>query len=229
MAFHLMFNHAGDMMRHPMPVRPAEGAGRRDPKPIKPKTGSGRGSAPAPAAPVQPAPDPGAWMLAVLEAQQQARNAAYRAAADAQRNSYEFARAQLDGSTDSALQEAYINKMLTLKSLPQQLGVQGLSGGESESTTAGLYNNYGNARTQLEAERQNQLAALLKTFQTNLARLESQRAGAAAADLARLVPQLAKLTAGNQPVTVSITQNPADAADAAMRRLRRSLGLEEDE
>ena len=206
-----------------------------DPRHDKPKKntgGRGRGSSggsAVPAAPVQQGPGAGDWMLAVLEAQQQARDAAYRAAAVAQRSRYDFARGQLDDHTDSALQEAYINKMLTLKSLPQQLTVQGLSGGESETTTAGVYNNYGNARSQLESERTRQLADLLNTFQTNMAKLEAERAGGAAADLAKLVPQLAKLSADNRPFAVSVTQTPADASAAAMRRLRRALGLEEEE
>ena len=188
----------------------------------------------APAAPPVLAFDPAAWMADFLQAQRRAREQAYQAAARGQRQSYEFARTQVDDGTDRALREAYINKMIGLRDLPDQLAAQGLSGGSSETALAGLYNNYGNARNGLETERQRQMAALLNTYQQNMANLEAQRAEGGAADLARLIPQLvplAKLGALNAPVAVTLTQgqSPQAAADAAMRRLRRALGLEEEE
>ena len=186
--------------------------------------------APGPTAAAEPSFSEADWMLAVLEAQQRARDEAYRAAAAAQQKNYEYAQSQVDSATDRALQEAYVNKMLALRDLPQQMAGQGLSGGGSETSLAGLYNNYGNARNELEMERQQQMANLLNVYQNNMAKLETQRAGGIAQELASLVPQLTKLAARNKPITLTLAQgeSPDQAAAAAMRRLRRALGLEEE-
>ena len=148
-----------------------------------------------------------------------------------ERRSYEFAQGQVDDSTEDALQEAYINKMMSLKALPQQLAAQGLSGGASESVTAGLLNSYGDARNDLELERQHQMAELLNVYQQNMAKLQAQRSTGEAVDLAKLIPQLARLTADNAPSLASVQQGqtPEMAAAAAMKRLRHALGLEEEE
>lgn len=194
--------------------------------------------------------DPGVWISAVLEEQRAAREEAYRAAEailEAQRRAreeayrvasaeqlrnYQYAQGQVNDTTDRALQEAYINKMISLRDLPQQMSAQGLSGGASETSTAGLYNNYGNARNQLELGRQNELSNLLNVYQQNMAKLEAQRMDGTAADLAKLAPQLmnlTKLSTVNMPASVTRMQSPQKMAEDAMRRLRRSLGLEDDE
>ncbi len=196
------------------------------------------------------AADPGVWISAVLEEQRAAREEAYRAAEailEAQRKAreeayriasaeqlrnYQYAQGQVNDTTDRALQEAYINKMISLRDLPQQMSAQGLSGGASETSTAGLYNNYGNARNQLELGRQSELGNLLNVYQQNMAKLEAQRMDGTAADLAKLAPQLmnlTKLAAVNMPASVTRMQSPQKMAEDAMRRLRRSLGLEDDE
>lgn len=146
-------------------------------------------------------------MLAQIQAQQQAaRDQAYRVAADNQKRELEYSTGQVNQATDKALQEAYINKMMTLKNLPQTLSAQGLTGGVAESTTAGLYNNYGNARNELEAERVNQLGALQQAYNNNMAQLEAQRASGAAASLSDLTPYLLNLVANNPTQLVSMQQ-----------------------
>lgn len=146
-------------------------------------------------------------MLAQIQAQQQAaRDQAYRVAADNQKRELEYSTGQVNQATDKALQEAYINKMMTLKNLPQTLSAQGLTGGVAESTTAGLYNNYGNARNGLEAERVNQLGALQQAYNNNMAQLEAQRASGAAASLSEMTPYLLNLVANNPTQLVSLQQ-----------------------
>ncbi len=202
----------------------SQNKGKRPSGGRRPAAQSGGGAAPA------PAPSGEDWILALMEAQQKARDEAYRAAAAAQRQNYEYAQGQLDSTTDRALQEAYVNKMLTLRDLSQQMAGQGLSGGASETSLAGLYNNYGNARNELETERQQQMAALLNAYQNNMAKLEAERASGVARELASLTPQLTKLAAGNKPMLLTLTQGagPQQSAAAAMRRLRSALGLEEE-
>lgn len=168
-------------------------------------------------------------MLAQWQAQQQAaRDAAYRAAAAQQNKNYSYAQGQLNDATNKALQEAYINKMLTLKNLPQQLTAQGLNGGASETTLGSMNNNYANARNSLENERQNQLGALLNAYQNNMAQLEAERAGGAAASLSALTPQLMALAANNGVDLVNLVQASGQSSSVPANNARRSYLNEED-
>lgn len=215
------------------------------------KSGSGKRSSTTvqSAAPAVSSVDPQQWVDAILEeqrrareeayraaeallqAQRKAREDAYRAACAQQQRDYEYAQGQVNDAADRALQEAYINKMLSLRDLSQQLSAQGLSGGASETSTAGLYNNYGNARNQLELGRQKEMGQLLNVYQQNIAKLDAQRMEGTAADLAKLAPQLlnlTKLATVNVPSTITRVQSIQEKSEDAMRRLRRALGEEEE-
>lgn len=154
--------------------------------------------------------DPMAAYMAMIaareEAQRKAREEAYQKAAAQQKSNYDYALGQVNNATNDALREAYINRMLTERNLQQQLTAQGLNGGASETTTASLYNNYGNARNELEKERQNQIGSISNTYQNNMAQLEAQRASGEAASLADYAPQLANLVANNAPNAVTMMQ-----------------------
>lgn len=170
----------------------------------------------------------GSVLSAMLASIQQQRDAAYDRAVAAQKQNLGYAQQQLNDSTDRALREAYINRMQSQRNLQQQLTAQGLNGGASETTTASMLNNYGSARNALETERQRQLTALQQTYQNNLAQLDAQRAGGAAAALTELAPTLGTLAANNALPTVNLTQGSSDTA--AMRYYLKQLGLlEEDE
>ena len=169
-----------------------------------------------------------AYLQELQAREQAARDAAYNAAAAQQRANLAYAQNQVNAAADQALQEAYINRMLSLRGLNQQLSAQGLTGGAAESTLAGLYNNYGNARAQLESERTAQQASLLNTYQNNMAQLAAERAGAASA-LQELVPQLAKLYASNGLDLLSLVQGASSASRTTVRRTARTAGEEEDE
>lgn len=155
----------------------------------------------------QPSGPSYADILAQIQAHQQAaRDRAYRAAAEQQRKNLDYSTGQVNNAADKALQEAYINKMMTLKNLPQTLSAQGLTGGVAESTTAGLYNNYGNSRNAIETERLDQIGALQQAYNNNMAQLEAQRASGAAASLSEYAPVLAQLVANNPTELVSMQQ-----------------------
>lgn len=123
-------------------------------------------------------------------------------------NAYSSSKGAVESDAAKSLREAYINKMLSSKNLSQQLSAQGLSGGAAETTLAGLQNNYGNARnninttlndniTSLENTYQGNLASALQAYNTNLANAQSERAQY----MAQLESDLANLTAssyGNQ-------------------------------
>ena len=158
-------------------------------------------------------------MRAAQEAQRRAREEAYQRSAAQQKANYEYGQGELNRATDNALQQAYINKMMSERNLAQQLAAQGLNGGASETTTAGMLNHYNNSRNALETERQNQLASLENTYQNNMAQLENQRASGDAADLSQYQTNLANLTANNTNNIVSLMQGYANMA-ASMPQLR---------
>lgn len=83
--------------------------------------------------------------------------------------SYDNSKNNVNTQSNKALQEAYINRMLSQKNLAQNMSAQGISGGMSETTQAGLFNNYGNARNNIETTRSDNLADLEATHQNNLA------------------------------------------------------------
>lgn len=153
-------------------------------------------------------------LRAAQEAQRRAREEAYQKAAAQQKANYDFSVGQVNDATGNALQKAYINRMLQDKNLQQSLSAQGLNGGASETTTAGMYNNYNNARNDLETERQRQTANLLNTYQNNIAQLEQQRASGEAADLSQYQTALQNLTAGNTANLISLLQGYGDMASS---------------
>lgn len=153
-------------------------------------------------------------LRAVQEAQRKAREEAYQKAVAQQKANYDFSVGQVNDATGNALQKAYINRMLQDKNLQQSLSAQGLNGGASETTTAGMYNDYNNARNNLETERQRQIANLLNTYQNNTAQLEQQRASGEAADLSQYQTALQNLTAGNTAKFISLLQGYGDMASS---------------
>lgn len=113
---------------------------------------------------------------------------------------------QLNGATDKALQEAYINRMLQQRNLQQQLSAQGISGGASETTQASMLNNYQNSRNDLETEHTRQLSDLMQTYQNNMAALEQQKASGENASLSQYQTALSNLAANNGVNLVSMMQ-----------------------
>ena len=145
-----------------------------------------------------------------------ALNAAYNGQIEALKNNYHATLGQLQSdydmgaagvnrNADSALQQAYINQMMTLKSLPQQLAAQGIGGGAAESTLAGVYNNYGNSRTEIDVARGESLGELMA--QLNAGRNQAQQA---------YNNQLSDAQAARLAYEMQLEQNLANAvADAA--------------
>lgn len=145
-----------------------------------------------------------------------ALNAAYNGQIEALKNNYNSTLGQLQSdydmgaagvnrNADNALQQAYINQMMTLKSLPQQLAAQGIGGGAAESTLAGVYNNYGNSRNEIDVARGESLGELLA--QLNAGRNQAQQA---------YNNQLSDAQAARLAYEMQLEQNLANAvADAA--------------
>ena len=89
------------------------------------------------------------------------------------KSSYNNSLGKINSNAQDAMQEAYINKMLSMKNLSQALSAQGLSGGASESATAGLINNYGNSRNGIQKTWDTNRGDLEQTYNTNLGNLYS--------------------------------------------------------
>ena len=81
--------------------------------------------------------------------------------------SYDSGARGVNRNADSAQQQAYINYMMSKRDLPQALVAQGLTGGMSESALAGMYNSYGNNRNTIDRGRNDSLATLLDTLNSN--------------------------------------------------------------
>lgn len=160
-----------------------------------------------------------AQLKAAQEAQRKAREEAYARGTAQQQTNYEYGRGQVNAAADSALRQAYINRMQQQRNLNQLLSAQGLNGGASETTTAGMLNNYANSRNALENERTAQLASLMNTYQNNLAELANQKASGDAADLTSYQTNLGNLAANNANNMISLIQGYANMA-ANMPQLR---------
>lgn len=142
-------------------------------------------------------------------------NDAYDKAADNYWDVYNNGRSALEGAYDNslrkinnnasdAMREAYINRRLSEKNLSQKLAAMGISGGASESTLAGIANNYGNARNNiqrtwddnrgdLESGYGNNLANLYNAYLERMTALDNSRASQAAQLLSNLNNQIASV------------------------------------
>ena len=171
-------------------------------------------------------------LLELYSAQQAALRAARRAAyestvADQQRQ-YQQNLGRVNAAADQALREAYLNRMESLKGLNQALTAQGLSGGASETALAGLYNNYGNARSQIEAQRLEQQGNLHSTLQSNLAAAYNTMKTGEISDLKSFASDLARFYATNAGKAVSTGQGGEGASAIWYALARRALGTGAD-
>jgi hypothetical protein len=78
-------------------------------------------------------------------------------------DSYNRSRNNVSSNAENSLKQAYINNMLSKRNIAQQMSSMGLNGGMTETTLAGLANNYGNQRNDIN-----------KTLNTNLSDIEGK-------------------------------------------------------
>ncbi len=131
---------------------------------------------------------------------------------------YDYSKGNINTDADRSLKEAYVNKMLSQKNMQQQLSAQGISGGASESAMAGLINNYGNARNEIDTTRGENLAGLEQTYNSNLADImsnyESARQNAADTRL-QYQMQLENALASNSTDSYSNLYNAMASLDSS--------------
>lgn len=88
----------------------------------------------------------------------------YNSSVGVMTDSYNTGVAGVNRQADKTQNEAYINYMLSKRDLPQMMAAQGLTGGAAESTMAGLQNNYGNSRNEIDVGRNESLTGLLQEY-----------------------------------------------------------------
>ena len=84
-------------------------------------------------------------------------------------NNYNYSRGNIANDAAASLKQAYINRMNSERNLGQQMSAQGLSGGATETTLAGMLNNYGNARNNINTTANRSYADLENNYNNNLA------------------------------------------------------------
>ena len=92
-------------------------------------------------------------MLDAIEAQIAAAQAKYQAQIDSAVRELEYQKTGINDQFGTGAQQAYINKMLAQRDLPQQLASTGITGGLTESSMIGLENDYMNNYNDLLKEK----------------------------------------------------------------------------
>lgn len=116
-------------------------------------------------------------------------------------DTYNRSKQSINEDATQSLKQAYINKMLSEKNINQQMSAQGLSGGASETTRAGMLNNYGNARNDINAQKARNLSQLEGQYNENVAAAMSaynQAAAAAGLQKAQQAIELENALANNE-------------------------------
>lgn len=93
-------------------------------------------------------------------------------AKNALRTTYNQSVRNVSNDAENSLKQAYISNMLAKRNIAQQLSAMGLNGGMTETTLAGLANNYGNQRNSINAAKLNNLSNLEGNFNNSLSDLE---------------------------------------------------------
>lgn len=125
-------------------------------------------------------------------------------------NSYNQSRTNINNDAESSLRQAYINHMLSQKNLGQQMSALGLSGGATETTLAGMLNNYGNARNNIDTTAANNLANLEGKYNDSISQAQQAYNSAVAnANLqkAQYAMELESALANNQMSAMTNYQN----------------------
>lgn len=87
---------------------------------------------------------------------------------------HDTSKGEVQNDANKSLREAYVNYMMNKKNLNQNLTAQGIGGGAAESTMAGMYNNYGNSRNNINTTLNDNLTSLENTYQGNISSAQQQ-------------------------------------------------------
>lgn len=116
-------------------------------------------------------------------------------------NQYNRSKQSISDDAAESLRQAYINKMISQRNLGQQMSALGLNGGATETTLAGMLNNYGNARNNINTTQNKNLANLEGNYSDNLSQaMQAYNSAVASANLqkAQQAMSLENALANNQ-------------------------------
>lgn len=133
-----------------------------------------------------------------------ANQSQYDNSVKAMQAAYASGEAKVNDAAKAALREAYISKMLSQRDMAQQLSALGINGGMTETTAAGLLNNYQNNRNSIEAGRLAELGALNDSLLQGLYDAGNQLAVQNAAAGQSYYQQLAQQAIANETPNVNI-------------------------
>ena len=85
---------------------------------------------------------------------------------------YNRSKQNITDDAAESLRQAYINRMKSERNLGQQMSALGLTGGATETTLAGMLNNYGNARNNINTTQNKNLSNLEGNYNDNLAQAQ---------------------------------------------------------
>lgn len=138
----------------------------------------------------------------------------YEAQKKALQGKYDSSKQTLDDDNASALQQAYINKMINARDMDQLLTAQGLTGGASETNIAKMLNNYANNRNSLN-----------RTYNTNLRELLTGHESLLADALSAYNDKVANARQSYSNYLAQLEQNRANMIASAMPSFSNLLSL----
>lgn len=106
-------------------------------------------------------------------------------------STYNQSRSNLSRDAESSLKQAYLSNMLQRRNIAQQLSAMGLNGGMTETTLAGMANNYGNQRNNINTALNTNLANIESGYNNNLSEIEGNYSSALADALSAYNNQVA--------------------------------------
>lgn len=106
-------------------------------------------------------------------------------------NQYNRSRQNITDDAAASLKQAYINKLQNERNLRQQMSAMGLTGGATETTMAGMLNNYGNARNDINTAQNKNLSNLEGNYNDNLSQaMQAYNSAVANANLQKAQQQM---------------------------------------
>lgn len=126
-------------------------------------------------------------------------------------SSYNNSRANQERNAESSLRQAYINNMLQRRNIAQQLSSMGLTGGMTETTLAGMANNYGNQRNDINKALASNLANIETGYNNNVSELEGNYSSSLADALAAYNSQLANANSQRLAQLINLENALADS------------------
>ena len=138
-------------------------------------------------------------------------------------DSYNRSKKNINDDAARSLKQAYINKMISQRNLGQQMSAQGLNGGATETTLAGMQNTYGNARNNINTTTARNLSDLEGNYNTNLAQaIQAYNTAVAQAQMQRASIMASILAGGGGGGMSSLGSGMSSYQDALAKAVQNS-------